>query len=132
MPALPDVLGPHAQAHARADLVAGHRRGEEIAAAHAALELHHGHERRERNGAHVQHAGAVHIVELESLHQRAVGQRRMPRSRKLVVSTTASRSLNVAMSAAIAAALPSRTMAASTRCIALMAARWVSLGMMMT
>src|SRR5262249_6922931 len=54
----------------------------------------------------------------------------LSRAIKLAVSMIASRSLNEAMSSIIAAALPSRAIAASTRCIALMAARWVSLGMM--
>src|SRR5262249_7347244 len=54
------------------------------------------------------------------------------RARSPAVRTTASRSLNDAMSPIMAAALPSRAIVASPRCIALMAARWVSLGMMTT
>ena len=56
----------------------------------------------------------------------------LSRAMKLSVPMIASRSLNEAMSSIIAAALPSRAMVASTRCIARMAARWVSLGMMTT
>ena len=41
MPALPDMLRAHAFADARADLVAGDRRAQEIAAAHAGVQLGH-------------------------------------------------------------------------------------------
>src|SRR5215472_6934900 len=47
------------------------------------------------------------------------------RARYPTVSTTASRSRNEAISSIMAAALPSRAIVANTRCIALMAARWV-------
>ncbi len=46
------------------------------------------------------------------------------------VSISASRSLNETISLRIEAELPSRAIAASTRCVALIAARWVSLGIM--
>src|SRR3979490_2302653 len=52
VPALADVLGPHAQSHARADLVAGDGGRQELAAAHAA-ELSDGHERRQHHRAPV-------------------------------------------------------------------------------
>ena len=57
---------------------------------------------------------------------------RLSRSRKPAASTTTSRSANEAMSSVIAPALPSRAIVSSTRCIALIAARWVSLGMITT
>ena len=220
VPALADMLWPHAQADPRPDLIAGDGGAQEIAAAHAGPQFGDREQRRQGHRAHMQHAGAVHVVEFEALHQGAVDERRMGRgqptggaphragrggiepgerreqdlaprqagaehgtaqrvqdqeldprdhlgrnlligepcderrdaarlrivaagsvahdeylpskARKPAVSITASRSLNEAMSSIIAAALPSRAIVASTRCIALMAARWVSLGMMTT
>ncbi len=78
MPTLPDMLLPHAQSHARADLVAGNGGRQKLAAAYAA-ELRNGHQRRQHHRAHVQHAFAVHVVELESLDLRTVGERRVRR-----------------------------------------------------
>ena len=79
VPALADVLRPHAQADARADFVAGDRGGEEFAAAHAAAQFGDREQRRQHHRAHVQHALAVHVVELEALHLRAVDERRVRR-----------------------------------------------------
>jgi hypothetical protein len=81
VPALPDVLGAHAQTHPRTDLVAGDRGGQELAAAQVAAQLGDRDERRQHHRADVQHAGAVHVVELEALHLRAVRERRV-RSRE--------------------------------------------------
>src|SRR5688572_1554024 len=75
MPALPDVLRPHAQADARAGLVAGERGGEEFLAGEVALQLRDGDERRQYDRADMQDTGTVHVVELEALHLRAVGER---------------------------------------------------------
>src|SRR5258708_2927156 len=75
MPALADVLGSNAKADARAGLVAGSRRRQEIAAAEIAPRLGNGDQRRQHHRADVQHAGAVNVVQLEALHLRAVCQR---------------------------------------------------------
>src|SRR6267378_703175 len=53
-----------------------------VAAAHAA-ELSDGHERRQHHRAHVQHAFAVHVVQLEPLDLRAVCERRVRRREPL-------------------------------------------------
>ena len=79
MPALRDVLGPHADADARADFIAGDRGGQEFAAAHARAHLGNRDQRGQHHRAHVQHALAMHVVELEALHLRAVDQRRVRR-----------------------------------------------------
>ena len=79
MPALADVLRPHADADARADLVAGDRRGQEFPAAHARRGFGDRDQRRQHDRADVQHALAMHVVELEALHLRAVDQRRVRR-----------------------------------------------------
>jgi hypothetical protein len=75
MPALADVLGPHAQTHARPALVAGRGGGEEFLAGEVALELRDGDERGQHHRADVQDAGAMHVVELEALHLGAVRER---------------------------------------------------------
>ena len=77
MPALADVLLAHADADARADLVAGDGRRQQLRAGHVVLLLGHGKQRRERDGADVQHALSMHVVELEGMHLRAVDQRRI-------------------------------------------------------
>ena len=79
MPALLDVPRTHAQPDARADLVARHGGGEKLLAAEIAAHLGDGQERGQHDRADVQHAGAVHVVELEALHLRAVGERRVRR-----------------------------------------------------
>ncbi len=83
MPALADMLRPHAQADPRPDLVAGDGGAHEIAPAHAGPQLGDREQRRQGHRAHMQHAGAVHVVELEALHQGAVDQRRMRRRQPL-------------------------------------------------
>src|SRR5205807_3232416 len=80
---LPDVLRPHAQSHARPDLVARGGGGEEIAAADIAPKLGDGDERGEHDGADVQHSRAMHVIQLEALHLRAVGERGMRRAQAL-------------------------------------------------
>jgi hypothetical protein len=75
MPALADMLLPHAAPDAGADLVAGDRGGDEFLSREAGMALRHGDERGQRDGTHVQHAVAMHVVELEALHLRAVDQR---------------------------------------------------------
>ena len=79
MPALGDMLGPHAQADPRPDLVARDRGAQKIAPAHAGPQLGDRDHRRQRDGADMQHAGAMHVVKFEALHQGAVGQRRVRR-----------------------------------------------------
>ena len=79
MPALADMLLPHAPSDARADFVARDRGGEEVASAKVGMALRDRDQRRQRDGAHMQHALAVNVVELEPLHLRAVDQRRMRR-----------------------------------------------------
>ncbi len=78
MPALPDMLLPHAQAHARADLVARDGGAQELAPVHSA-ELGDRDQSRQHHRAHVQHAFAVHVVQLEPLDLRAVRERRVRR-----------------------------------------------------
>src|SRR5262245_30654791 len=75
MPALADVLRAHAEADARAGLVAGGGGGEEFLAAEFLSGLGNGDERGQHHGADVQYARAVHVVELEALHLGAVGER---------------------------------------------------------
>src|SRR5678815_5315524 len=75
MPPLADMLGPHAEAHARAGLVARGRRRQKLLTGYIVFELRDGDERRKDHGADVQHARAVHVVELEALNLRAVGER---------------------------------------------------------
>ena len=70
MPALADMLLAHAHADARADLVAGDRGGEKVAAAQAGVALRDRDQGRQRHRADVQHALAMHVVELEALHLR--------------------------------------------------------------
>ena len=83
MPALSDMLRAHAFADARADLVAGDGRTQEIAAAQAGAQLGDRKQRRQGDRADVQHALAVHVVELEALNERAVDQRGMRRRQPL-------------------------------------------------
>ncbi len=79
MPALADMLGPHAEADPRPDLVAGDRGAQEIASAHARPHFDDREQRRQRHRADMEHAGTMDVVELEALHQRAVDERRMRR-----------------------------------------------------
>jgi len=83
MPALPDMLLAHAQADARADLVAGDGGGKKVASADRRLALQDGEDRRQRDRADVKDADPVHVVELEALHQRAVDQHGMRRRQPL-------------------------------------------------
>ena len=70
MPALADMLLPHAPSDARADLVAGHRGGEKVPSAQVGVALRYRDQRGQRDRAHVQHALAMNVVELEALHLR--------------------------------------------------------------
>ena len=79
MPALADMLLAHAQADARADLIAGDGGGEKIAAGQFGMALRHRDQRRQRDRADMQDRGAMHVVELEALHLRAVDQGRVRR-----------------------------------------------------
>ena len=72
MPALADMLLAHAQADARADLVAGDGGSEEIAAGQLRVALGNRDQRRQCHRTDMQHGFAVHVVELESLHLGAV------------------------------------------------------------
>ncbi len=83
MPALGDVLGTHADADARPDFVARDRGGQEFPAAHAGAQLGDCDQRRQHYRADVQHALAVHVVEFEALHLRAVDERRVRRRQPL-------------------------------------------------
>ena len=66
VPPLRNVLGSHAHADARADLVAGDGRRENVAAGLSRPDLRDGENGRKRHRTDVQHANAMHIVELES------------------------------------------------------------------
>ena len=70
VPALRDVLLPHADADARTDFVAGDRRAQEIAPAHARPDLGDREQRRQRDRADMQHALPMHVVQLEALDER--------------------------------------------------------------
>ena len=83
VPALPDVLLAHAHADARPDLVAGDRGGEEFAPAQLGVAFGDREQRRQGDRADVQHARAMHVVELEALHLRAVDERRVRRREPL-------------------------------------------------
>jgi hypothetical protein len=79
VPALADMLLAHAPSDPRPDLVAGHGGGEKFLAAESGMTLRHRDQRRQRDCADMQHALAVDVVELEALHLRAVGERRVGR-----------------------------------------------------
>src|ERR1700688_4500809 len=74
MPALANMLRPHAHADPRADLVTGNRGGEEIAPRHAGPRLGDGEESGQGDGADMEDALAVHVVELEALDEGPVDQ----------------------------------------------------------
>ena len=84
MPALADMLLAHAVADPRADLVAGERRDQQFAAGEVGVALRHREQGRQGDGADMQHAVAVHVVELEALHLRAVDQRGIGRGQRAV------------------------------------------------
>jgi len=73
------MLRTHAQADARSDFIAGKRRRDEILPRELRMRFRHRNERRQCHGADMQNALAVHVVELETLHLRAVDQSRMCR-----------------------------------------------------
>jgi hypothetical protein len=75
MPALADMLLAHALADPRADLVAGERRDQQFTAGEIGMALRHREQRRQRDGADMQHADAMHVIELEALYLGAVHQR---------------------------------------------------------
>ena len=77
MPAGGDVRRAHAQANARADFITGDGGGEEFLAAHARFDFGDRDQRGQYDCAHMQHAGAMHVVEFKALHLRAVDQRGM-------------------------------------------------------
>src|SRR5688500_1445261 len=79
MPALRDVLGSHAQADPRSYFVASDGRGEKLLAGHAGPYFAERDESRKHDGAHMQHPGAMHVVQLEALHLRAVHKRSVGR-----------------------------------------------------
>jgi 2-methylcitrate dehydratase PrpD len=87
MPALADMLLPHAHTDAGPYLVAGNGRPQQIAASRF---VGHGFDRGkqsgQRDGADMQHALTMHVVELEALHGGTVDQGRM-RSREPLVRT---------------------------------------------
>ena len=83
MPALADMFLAHALADARTDLVAGERRDQQLAPGQIGVALRHREQRRQRDGADMQHADAMHVVELEALHLRAVDQRGIGRGQRL-------------------------------------------------
>src|SRR5438552_12256831 len=79
MPALADVLRSHAEPDARTDLIAGHRGCDDVTARELRVSLSNGDQRRQRYRADMQDAFAVHVVEFEALHLRAVDQSRVRR-----------------------------------------------------
>ena len=83
MPALGDMFLAHALADARADLVAGERRNQQFAAGEIGVALRHREQGRQRDGADMQHADAMHVVELEALHLGAVHQCGVGRGQRL-------------------------------------------------
>ena len=83
VPALGDMLLAHAHADARADLVAGERRDQQLAPGEIGVALGDRDQRRQHDRADVQHAGAMHVVELEALHLGAVHERGVGRGQLL-------------------------------------------------
>src|SRR6185369_4036198 len=83
VPALADMLLAHAAPDTRTDLIAGDRRREKIAPAHWRMTFGDCDQRRQHDRAAMEHAVAVHVVELEALHLRAVDQRRIGRGQRL-------------------------------------------------
>ena len=79
MPALADMLLPHAQSDPRTDLVAGHRGGQEFPSVQHGMTLRHCDQCGQRHRADMQHAPAVNVIELEALHLGAIDQRGMRR-----------------------------------------------------
>ncbi len=79
MKALLEMLGPHADADARPDFVAGDRCSQKFPAAQAFFELRHRDQRGQYDRADMQHSLTMHVVELEALHLRAVHERRVRR-----------------------------------------------------
>ena len=79
VPALADMLRTHAQADARSDFIAGERRRDEILAGKLRTRFRRRDQRRQRHGADMQDALAVHVVEFEALHLGAIDQSRMVR-----------------------------------------------------
>jgi hypothetical protein len=75
VPALANMLRAHAEADTWADLVARDGGGEEVPAGDGGPQLGDREHGRKRHGAHVQHTSAMDVVELEALHERAVGER---------------------------------------------------------
>src|SRR2546430_10297512 len=59
VPALPEMLRAHAQAHPRADLVARDRRGDELLAAEVAAQLGEREERRQDDGRSEEHTSEL-------------------------------------------------------------------------
>ena len=95
MPALTNVLGPHAQADARADFVAGYGGGKEFPAVQVAAQLGDGDQRRQHHRTHMQYAGAMHVIELEALHLGAVDQGRVRRGQALLCAPHGAASIPV-------------------------------------
>jgi hypothetical protein len=83
---LRNVLRPHADADARADFITGDGRREELAAAHSGTHFRNRNERRQHDGADMQHPLPMHVVQFEALHLGAVDQGSM-RRRKLLPRT---------------------------------------------
>ncbi len=83
MPALPDMLLAHALADARTDLVAGDSGRQEVAAGKLGMAFGHRNQGRQRDGADMQNALAMDVVEFEALNLRPVDQRRMGRRQAL-------------------------------------------------
>src|SRR5580704_13248652 len=79
MSALPDMLLAHAKPDARPDLVAGDGGGQDIAAGELCMTFRDRDQCRQRHSADMEHGGAVDVIKLETLHLRAVEERRMRR-----------------------------------------------------
>ena len=72
MPALADMLRPHAQPDARPDFVSGERRRNEIFSRRRRLGFGQRDQRRQRHCADMQHALAMYVVEFEALDLRTL------------------------------------------------------------
>src|SRR3977135_3455043 len=83
MPALPDMLLAHALADARTDLIAGNGGRQELTARQLGMAFGHRDQGRQRDGADMQDALTMDVVELEALHLRPIDQRRMRRRQAL-------------------------------------------------
>ena len=79
MPALANMLLPHADADTRTDFIARHSGCQKLLAGDGRIFFKHSKNARQSDSAHMQNADAMHVIELKTLHQRTVDQDGMRR-----------------------------------------------------